>query len=407
MKNTMLFAIGLVLCFEASASAQTTDDTFRLTADLSLFQYRRDRVSLDFRGDSDTQHLGFSLLSNGLGVVLGKNLSESFFLGARVSLAVQSISGPLSDYSTIDWALGPQAEYRFRSEGTFRPYAQLGATFSSSSESALGDRHITRYLGFQVGIGANIFATNTFSIDPRLEVGYETQIATTRTDSSSRSRLRFSLQLALSVWLGAEDAQAADSSRTQSPSNRVTVVPTPPRFEYARDGERIRGVRMHLQTRTTSLIFTYGPEDSVDSVKLELQSTNGRPLRNCRVFMMNNVEGRLRAEIQTGNEAALSVDELRSTTQDRGTTNVRFCGRVWRVDRTATAAFTRFLQNVDDARAQWAERVPSGTPSVVVEEPAEQVVTEPPMEPVVTRRNRARRLKASPDPLSRRQRTQP
>jgi hypothetical protein len=59
--------------------------------------------------------------------------------------------------------------------------------------------------------------------------------------------------------------------------------------------------------------------------------------------------------VKRGELAELAVG-MSYALQDRGTTNTRFCGRVWRVNTLAADAFRRFFQNADVAREQWSER---------------------------------------------------
>jgi opacity protein-like surface antigen len=190
--------------------AQTVRDRLRLSADLTFFQFQKTNVSTDF-GDADDKSSYFGFLNQGLGLSVGASIGERLFIGGRLVLERSQSHNEGDDSAALAWTLEPFAELMFL-DGPVVPFALAGIGFEGFVfEDSGGDREKTNYFGFRFGGGAHIFLADSFSLDPRIELGWATDIAG-EDDGVDESVIRFSIIVGFSGWFGGGDAAPAEAS---------------------------------------------------------------------------------------------------------------------------------------------------------------------------------------------------
>lgn len=197
-------AAALILCSlfalapERAEAQPTVANKIRLSLDQSLFTL----LSTDYEGVPDRQtQTSFGLLGRGFGLSVGAALGDMLFIGGRLQLEWSKDEG---DNTDLAWALGPFAELMF-ADGTFVPFGLVGLDIGGSVFTPDGGDSVkVTTFGFRFGGGAHIFVTDSFSIDPRLEFGWDTRIGEDEFDQDFSS-IRFSIIVGFSGWFGGGD----------------------------------------------------------------------------------------------------------------------------------------------------------------------------------------------------------
>jgi len=187
-----------VLAPERAEAQPTVANKIRISLDQSLFTL----LSTDYEGVPDRQtQTSFGLLGRGFGLSVGAAIGDMLFIGGRLQLEWSKDEG---DNTNLNWGLGPFAELMF-ADGTFVPFALAGIDIAGLVITPDGaDSTKVNTFGFRFGGGAHIFLTDSFSIDPRLEFGWDTRIGEDEFDTDFSS-IRFSIVVGFSGWFGGGD----------------------------------------------------------------------------------------------------------------------------------------------------------------------------------------------------------
>jgi len=198
-----LIVCSLFALAPGEAEAQpTVANKLRLSLDQSLFNF----TSTDFEGDPDRANTSsFGLLGRGFGLSIGATIGEMFFIGGRLQLEWSKDDG---DNTDLSWGLEPFAELMF-ADGAVVPFAMAGLSIAGLVITPDGaDSQKVNTFGFRFGGGAHIFLTDSFSIDPRLEFGWDTRIGEDDFEADF-STIRFSIVVGFSGWFGGGDPAPA------------------------------------------------------------------------------------------------------------------------------------------------------------------------------------------------------
>ncbi len=218
-----LTATALILCSlfalapERAEAQPTVANKIRLSLDQSLFTL----MSTDYEGVPDRQtQTSFGLLGRGFGLSVGAAIGEMFFIGGRLQLEWTKDE---SDTTDLSWGLGPFAELMF-SDGAFVPFGLVGLDIAGRVITPDGSDSVKiNTFGFRFGGGAHIFVTDSFSIDPRLEFGWDTRIGEDEFEQDYSS-IRFSILVGFSGWFGGGDPAPSYGGE---PITGGTVEPMP------------------------------------------------------------------------------------------------------------------------------------------------------------------------------------
>ncbi|MDH5492033.1 MAG: porin family protein [Myxococcales bacterium] len=159
---------------EAQVQSQGLQGSFRLNLDADLLRWdnhteTRIRDGLVTEDSSTT----FALAQGSTYVLFGYMITDAIFLGGR--LGIQSVSYEPGDFSTFSWSLAPVFEFLFL-DGAARPFvfasAGIGGESQSITSGGVTATTSMNTFGFAGGGGLHYFLTDSFSIDPRLELGW-------------------------------------------------------------------------------------------------------------------------------------------------------------------------------------------------------------------------------------------
>ena len=204
MIRRLSLLLALSLFAAAPASAQELPGSFRLGTDLNFFTFSR--ISQD-GGGTDKSSV-FSLFTQGLGLVGGYTIGERIHIGARLELARFTSHNDGDDSSALEWGLGPFLEVLFTSDGIVRPFGLAGIDiFGQVSDSGFS-RDKATFFGFRFAAGAHVFLTDTFSLDPRLELAWRTRVGEDPGEPDP-SQFKIGLVVGLSGWIGAGASPSA------------------------------------------------------------------------------------------------------------------------------------------------------------------------------------------------------
>jgi len=200
-----LTAAALILCSlfaldPGRAEAQSTvENKIRISLDQSLFSL----LSTDYEGVPDRQsQTSFGLLGRGFGLSVGASIGKMLFIGGRLQLEWAKDEG---DNTELSWGLQPFAELMF-ADGAIVPFALAGIDIAGVVVTPDGaDSVKANTFGFRFGGGAHFFLTDSFSLDPRVEFGWDTRIGEDDGDQDFSS-IRFSIVVGFSGWFGGGSA---------------------------------------------------------------------------------------------------------------------------------------------------------------------------------------------------------
>ncbi|MAQ16747.1 MAG: hypothetical protein CMN30_18385 [Sandaracinus sp.] len=113
----------------------------------------------------------------------------------------------------------------FLDHGPVVPFAMAGLSIEGYVQDDGDDRAKTNYLGFRFGAGAHIFLADSFSLDPRVELGWSTDVGGD-TEGLDVSRLQFGIVVGFSGWFGGGEA-APDYALGPAPGAGPGPSPTP------------------------------------------------------------------------------------------------------------------------------------------------------------------------------------
>ena len=223
-RRVALTTVGLALLTAASASSADAQsiaaDRFRLSVDQSFFDFR----SVDVEGAPEAEkYRSFGLLGRGFGLAFGASFGDLVFVGSRLRL---EWSKDATDQTALSWGLEPFAELMFL-EGPAIPFVTAGLGVSGEVITPDGADSIrATFLGFRFGGGAHLFLTDSFSIDPRLEIGWNTRVGEGELEPNY-TVLRFGIVVGLSGWFGGgtervAPRESAASEGLDAPPNATT-----------------------------------------------------------------------------------------------------------------------------------------------------------------------------------------
>ena len=206
-----LTAAALIVCslFALSpneAEAQSVSDRLRLSADLTFFDFTK--VNFSASGfDSDSKGSYFGFLNQGLGLSIGSSLGDMFFIGGRLVLERAQSHDEGDDSSQLRWALEPFVELMFLDQGPVVPFAMGGLSLFGGVDDDGASRDKSTFFGFRFGGGAHIFLADSFSLDPRVEFGWATDVGAE--GDTDTSLINFSIIVGFSGWFGGGAAAPA------------------------------------------------------------------------------------------------------------------------------------------------------------------------------------------------------
>jgi hypothetical protein len=159
-------------------------------------------------------------------------------------------------------------------------------------------------------------------------------------------------------------------SRARAADGAVEVAPREasrgqgPRFQFARRGETLHGVRATFRTETATLTFTFTPEQSRELVQLTLEPPEPGASLSCESLVVSADGSTLfDAPIQDG-AAQLPRASLLAAMQAHALT-MRFCGTEWVPDSADVRGFEQLARHMDEALAA-APGEPAATPSTTL-----------------------------------------
>lgn len=209
-----LIVCSLVTLAPQKAEAQSVADRLRLSADLTFFEFTKFNAS--FGGfDSDTKGSYFGFLNQGLGLSVGASIGDMLFIGGRLVLERAQSHDEGDDSSQLGWALEPFVELMFLDQGPVVPFALAGLGLQGLVDDDGSSRDKTTFFGFRFGGGAHIFLAESFSLDPRVEFGWATDVG--GEDDVDISRIRFGIVVGLSGWFGGGDPAPSYGGETVQP----------------------------------------------------------------------------------------------------------------------------------------------------------------------------------------------
>ncbi|MCA9575706.1 MAG: hypothetical protein R3B40_23655 [Polyangiales bacterium] len=121
-----------------------------------------------------------------------------------------------------------------------------------------------------------------------------------------------------------------------------------PAFEFARDGERLRGVRATFSPRGAQLVLTYAPE-SDPLVALSVRGPDGGSLDRCESFTLERGGSMVLVVRLTEGAGRVALEPLLAeAARERGTT-ATFCGLRWPLRTADVVGFQRFGEHAHEA----------------------------------------------------------
>lgn len=160
-------------------------------------------------------------------------------------------------------------------------------------------------------------------------------------------------------------ARAADGAADQDEASAREASPGQgPRFQFARRGETLHGVRATFRTGTATLTFTFTPEQSRELVQLTLEPPEPGTSLSCESLVVSADGSTLfEAPVQDG-AAQLSRASLLAAMRAHAPT-MRFCGTEWVPDSADVRGFEQLAHHMDEALAA-APTEPAATPSTTL-----------------------------------------
>jgi hypothetical protein len=194
------------LGFAQIASAQSIERSFQLGLGTSFLQYTSATIDGDGGGEADVSETTWGL-SRHSGVQLegGYALDDSLVLGGIVALGGQTVSIEDNDTDAFQLLLAPKIDYMFLPGAAFRPFVGGAVGLVSTSQEIGGGTLSQLGLGVLARGGGRWFLAPGFSLDPALNLGFQTlsgEVDTGLMDvDASTTGFMVGLSIGLSGWV--------------------------------------------------------------------------------------------------------------------------------------------------------------------------------------------------------------
>jgi hypothetical protein len=296
----------------------------RLGLETNVLSYEKSTLSA---GGMETSHSGtsFSLGGAGFGLGVGVGLGENWLIGGRAlySNDSESASGgtPQATTSSIGVSLTP--EYVLDGSAV-RPFLGVTLGHRAISTKSTGPDTSTSLTFVGPTVGLHWFATESFSIDPNLQVLYETGGGSASGIDVQESGYAILLGASLSGWLGG--AAPSLPARMAPPLAPTGGGVLPPSYaaapsilgqsearESSRPQAELHDLRLTIPLGgPTRLLLTGDPERGA-SVEVVLVTSDSEDLRECNALTAESPRGSValgpftRTEVGAGTSALLAL----------------------------------------------------------------------------------------------------
>jgi hypothetical protein len=375
------FGAALVVSAPSVLVAAPIDGRVRLGLETNVLSYEKTTLSA---GGTETTHSGtsFGVGGAGFGVGIGVGLGENWLLGGRAlySNDTESAGGgaPATTTSSIGISITP--EYVLDGDAV-RPFLGVSLGHRAISAKSSGQDASTSLTFVGPSVGLHWFATGSFSIDPNLQVLYETGGRSLSGVDLSESGYAILAGASLSGWLGGGAPTPPTGAGEPAPSNEDVrssgdLSPTPATAPpVAPDPSQIAEFHdLHMTIPLggpTRLLLTADPEGAA-SVEIVLVAGDSEELRECNALTAESPKGTVafgpfaKKEVGAGTGALLALSTraplsaVRALGKGKGSLVLEGCEQSFELTEKTREVMGRFALAVrKSARARERENAES------------------------------------------------
>ena len=362
MGSTLCIVFGLVASTARAQAPQpepaveTSSSRVRFGLGVPLIQFARTEID---DTDLELTNITFALLTGTAEAELhvGNHIAMG---GIGVGVVRTSIDDDGDELTELGWRVVPSLRLNPAVTDNVAVFLSLGFVVSGIKVDDDGDELESLEYGPNVQLGLHLFATRSFSVDPRLSLEYVigSQEGDSFRDEVDYKRLRVGLQLAFSGWGGRDEDHPVS---TDVPDATPALPPPPP-------PTRVQ-VRAQLVGGALELV---GDASDASSILLRLETTSRQPaLQSCTeaAFELDGARGVVREMTYEARASMAGVDERLSgwmtwegVTTIAATSGVTLslCGQRFHLD-PALPALRDFVQRMRVAAAQMGVTPPTPT----------------------------------------------
>lgn len=160
---------------------------------------------------------------------------------------------------------------------------------------------------------------------------------------------------ATGVWVMNSNGETTSAEGSDVPATASTTR-RGPEVVVRRDGDRVSGVRVRIQSTDAQMDFLFLPANGANSVLVQLAPTTPRALQSCAAFELHADGATLTARVQAGETVELALDDILRAASSAQPLQARFCGRTWTGTMQDSLALRRLREAVPPPPTQAAVR---------------------------------------------------